>query len=442
MAYTHQRLTKEPGTFVTFYSYKGGVGRTFALVNVATQLAMWGYRVLCVDWDLEAPGLDSFWGDCYNAMPEESFQKAGLIGLIGQLADHEAVGHQEIDAIVSPYIAGYSANLRFEWKLDILFAGPVHRPEYGHRVTSIDWHRLFKEKELGAKLEVWRGWAKRKYDFVFIDSRTGFSDMGSICTMHLPDILAMVFTTNGQSLAGAVRAASRAVEGKKHYFYSDGKLRVLPLLSRIDRGAQVQSATWIQQTVSNGILDRFYDDWLSTRVAVLDALSATLIPYTLAYTYGESIAVTEERSSFVAEVCQNPSLLTYTVQNVAGLIRHNLGRSAELIYNRQGFIGSAIDVARSPVELYQENDDLLLDRVRKRRPRFEWEEDKDRRLYEILIQKFELLVSEARWADAKTMIDEMNEQRAKMNLPPVASPAQNVEEPYRKLLDGLLRGLV
>lgn len=45
------------GTIVTFYSYKGGVGRTFALANIGTLLSSWGYKVLCIDWDLEAPGL-------------------------------------------------------------------------------------------------------------------------------------------------------------------------------------------------------------------------------------------------------------------------------------------------------------------------------------------------------------------------------------------------
>jgi len=41
---------------VTFYSYKGGVGRTLALLNVAALLAEHGRRVLIVDLDLEAPG--------------------------------------------------------------------------------------------------------------------------------------------------------------------------------------------------------------------------------------------------------------------------------------------------------------------------------------------------------------------------------------------------
>ena len=45
---------------VTFYSYKGGVGRTMALVNVAVMLARLRRRVLVVDFDLEAPGLPSY----------------------------------------------------------------------------------------------------------------------------------------------------------------------------------------------------------------------------------------------------------------------------------------------------------------------------------------------------------------------------------------------
>ena len=45
---------------ITFYSYKGGVGRSMALANVATLLSKWGKRVLMIDWDLEAPGLENF----------------------------------------------------------------------------------------------------------------------------------------------------------------------------------------------------------------------------------------------------------------------------------------------------------------------------------------------------------------------------------------------
>ncbi|MFM6072481.1 MAG: AAA family ATPase, partial [Dolichospermum sp.] len=53
-----QRELSLPRT-VTFYSFKGGVGRTTALTHVAWILAMRGRKVVAVDLDLEAPGLST-----------------------------------------------------------------------------------------------------------------------------------------------------------------------------------------------------------------------------------------------------------------------------------------------------------------------------------------------------------------------------------------------
>src|SRR5262245_41165217 len=51
---------KPPGLVYTFYSYKGGVGRSMALANVGVLMAAEGYRVLLIDWGLEAPGLEIY----------------------------------------------------------------------------------------------------------------------------------------------------------------------------------------------------------------------------------------------------------------------------------------------------------------------------------------------------------------------------------------------
>jgi MinD-like ATPase involved in chromosome partitioning or flagellar assembly len=47
---------------VSFYSYKGGVGRSLSLANVAALLASRGRRVVCIDFDLEAGGLHTIFG--------------------------------------------------------------------------------------------------------------------------------------------------------------------------------------------------------------------------------------------------------------------------------------------------------------------------------------------------------------------------------------------
>ena len=49
------------GQIITFYSYKGGTGRSMALANIGYILAAMRHenpkRILMIDWDLEAPGL-------------------------------------------------------------------------------------------------------------------------------------------------------------------------------------------------------------------------------------------------------------------------------------------------------------------------------------------------------------------------------------------------
>ena len=42
---------------ITYYSYKGGVGRTLLVANTAKYLSTLGKTVFALDLDLEAPGL-------------------------------------------------------------------------------------------------------------------------------------------------------------------------------------------------------------------------------------------------------------------------------------------------------------------------------------------------------------------------------------------------
>src|SRR5713101_3078849 len=60
LPWCHSTWNSGMTVYVTFYSFKGGVGRTLALANVATLLATRGEepcRVLVWDFDLGAPGL-------------------------------------------------------------------------------------------------------------------------------------------------------------------------------------------------------------------------------------------------------------------------------------------------------------------------------------------------------------------------------------------------
>ena len=65
----------------TFYSYKGGVGRTLAAANVAYTLAGWGRHVLLIDMDLEARGLSSFLDRTGELDPPETARQPDVLRL-------------------------------------------------------------------------------------------------------------------------------------------------------------------------------------------------------------------------------------------------------------------------------------------------------------------------------------------------------------------------
>jgi cellulose biosynthesis protein BcsQ/tetratricopeptide (TPR) repeat protein len=222
------------GQVITFYSYKGGTGRTMALANVAWIIAGSGKRVLVVDWDLESPGLHKF----FHPFLEESTVSAtpGVIELINDYANaaldlvprpddwYEDLARVDRDAV----------SLDWEFpdggRLDFLSAGRQNR-DYSAAVCSLDWDNFYERLGGGRFFHALREDMKRKYDYVLIDSRTGLSDVADICTIELPDVLAVCFTLSDQSIEGAANVA-----GQISNRYRDRNIRVLPIPMRIEDG--------------------------------------------------------------------------------------------------------------------------------------------------------------------------------------------------------------
>ena len=174
----------------TFYSFKGGVGRTMALVNVAVTLALRGRRVLVVDFDVEAPGLDTF--DVLR--PRE--EVPGVIDFVTQyLEDGQAPA---ADSFIGecPAIGDRDG---------MLWIMPSGRNEtYAAKFNQVDWGALY-ERHNGFLLfedlkEQWNRIVQP--DYVLIDSRTGHTDTSGICTRQLPDSVVILFFPNEQNLRG------------------------------------------------------------------------------------------------------------------------------------------------------------------------------------------------------------------------------------------------
>ncbi len=183
----------------TFYSYKGGVGRSLALANVAVLLAQRGKKVLVVDFDLEAPGLTTL----------SPFAPAdGGKGVVDLVSDYvERGGTPPLDDYIHTCVTGGrydELNAGFEEiSIDIMPAGRDDDDGYGQRLSRIDWNLLYEKQDGFLMMENIRAhWQQRGYDYVLIDSRTGHTDVGGICTRQLPDLVVAVFFPNEQNLIG------------------------------------------------------------------------------------------------------------------------------------------------------------------------------------------------------------------------------------------------
>lgn len=182
---------------VTFYSFKGGVGRTMLASNVAGLLVAAGQRVLLVDFDLEAPGvtyLPEFRPGTGTSLPR---------GITGFLVDSwQAKQAQNIRRYLH-YVPD------FDGRLAILPAGDVDSDHFARDYRLLRDDRVIDfsvdDKHSEALLTLfddlrqqWRG----DFDYVLIDSRTGFTDVGGICTRVLPDLVVTILTLSRQGREG------------------------------------------------------------------------------------------------------------------------------------------------------------------------------------------------------------------------------------------------
>ena len=222
------------GRVVTFYSYKGGTGRTMTLANAAWILAANGKRVLTVDWDLEAPGLSRFFHPFLNA--DALATTDGVLNMINNYLERAFVRTSTEQATESGRAAveGYSMGLNWDFPnggaIDFISAG-TQNDDYSAILNGLNWDQFYQEYEGGTFLDALRQEMIRRYDYVLIDSRTGLSDTSKICTQHLPDDVVVCFTLSDQSIDGAAGVA-RHIERR----YGDRDIQILPVPMRVDEG--------------------------------------------------------------------------------------------------------------------------------------------------------------------------------------------------------------
>ncbi|WP_095934110.1 FxSxx-COOH system tetratricopeptide repeat protein [Streptomyces sp. Tue6028] len=309
----------QDGRIITFYSYKGGTGRTMALANTAWILAANGKRVLAVDWDLEAPGLHRFFHPFLDLSALAA--TTGVIDIINEYAWASTTGTQRTGpwhldyARVEPHAISLTPErlgLRFQegGSLDFLSAGRQDR-SYSATVSSFEWDNFYERLGGGQFLDALRDDMKGSYDYVLIDSRTGLSDNADICTMQMPDVLVDCFTLSDQSLDGAAAVARSVEDG-----YRDRKIRVLPVPMRIDEGEK-------EKVDAGRALARMKFDGLPKGLGGEDLAFEEMtaywgnveIPYRPYYAYEETLATVGDESGIANSLLSAFERLTAVISD-------------------------------------------------------------------------------------------------------------------------------
>lgn len=312
--------TPGEGEIVSFYSYKGGTGRSMLLANIAWILASNGKRVLMVDWDLEAPGLHRYFRPFL--IDKDLVATDGLIDLVWSFADaamtpvsddERTPDWHEAYADVLPYTAAVRWSFPLPGRLDLLPAGR-QGPTYSRSVNSFNWQNFYDRLGGGAFLESIKTQMRREYDYVLIDSRTGVSDTAGICTVQMPDALVVCFTANNQSIQGC---ASVVASVRKQWSAEGGERlerhRILPVLTRID--ASEKDKLNARRTAARAAFDPYVAAVAPD--AIDDYWRDVEVPYVPWYSYEEMLAAFADKYKEKLSILDSAEALTRLLTGAA-----------------------------------------------------------------------------------------------------------------------------
>jgi cellulose biosynthesis protein BcsQ len=321
-------VSKSQGQIITFYSFKGGVGRSMAVANVAAILAQQGKTVLALDFDFEAPGLHRYFlrapdGAHETKRAEPDRAQRGVIDLFKALrkrlrerlpvGPHDAedpATKREVRAIVEAVLESTAYRYRIHLQnpnhkdgsaaLDFIAAGRFDEGYVG-RVRSFGWKRFYDD--YAEVFPILTEELAKRYDYVLIDSRTGFTDIGSICTMILPDKLVLVFSPNEQSLAGVLEVGEQAVRQRTSMGGDRGTLPLFPLLSRLEDSEEPCKREWVKRTTES--FEKLFTDVYGLTPCDLEVyFDLARVLHRGYYAYGERIAAEEEKQHAPGSMAQ------------------------------------------------------------------------------------------------------------------------------------------
>jgi cellulose biosynthesis protein BcsQ len=203
---------------VTFYSLRGGVGRSTALAYTARILASRGRSVLCVDMDLEAPGLASLFGK-----ESEVTESQGVVQILLELEQGE-----------KPDITKHLLRISETDELYCLPAG-VPNAGYARLLTFIEPNAWYREDKnpLRELLDLLSTSMPFVPDVILLDSRTGINQLSGPLLFDIADLAIIAFFPHPQAQTGTSALVKALLSAKtrrnNHSFTPEPRFLISPV---------------------------------------------------------------------------------------------------------------------------------------------------------------------------------------------------------------------
>ncbi len=287
---TEDESDKKPRT-VTFYSYKGGVGRTTALTHVAWILAKRGRKVVAIDLDLEAPGLstafnlmskpeygivDYFYERAY--LPQDIEPDISVTQIFGEVNIPDAQGRLFV-------VPAGSLSLDYIAKVDDLHATAVLGNGEGLWSTF--------EAEISEQL---------KPDILLVDSRTGLNQWGALSLLQAADEVVVFLFPNEQNKQGVdllIQSLQSLRNLSINFVFTPvpdttetGLLKIENILLTLQNRIKDSSYTDENQESENALEDYEQLNFSTIQADEQDMDSALVIPYLPSIATADSYPVT------------------------------------------------------------------------------------------------------------------------------------------------------
>jgi MinD-like ATPase involved in chromosome partitioning or flagellar assembly len=292
---------------VTFYSFKGGVGRSLALANIGLELANSGRQVLLVDFDLEAPGLHTF--DLLRP-------KKAQAGIVEYVNEYMKKGRSPD---VKEYIYPVMGVGKKDGRLWIMPSGKGDQ-EYSRKLERINWTKLYDQNDGYLLFEDLKAQWKLSYEpnYVLIDSRTGHTDTAGICTRQLPNAVVLLFFPNEQNLAGLKTIASNIRQ--ENEINKDKKIKIHYVMSNVPDLDD-------EQEILAKLQDRFREELRYGK------LTAVIYRYESLALLNQTLFVSARPNSRLAKEyrCLMDKITDLNIEDKEGVIR-NLRRSSQFYW--------------------------------------------------------------------------------------------------------------